>query len=186
MKTMLAKSILALAAGAGVFAIPTTAKADHFSGRVEIRKDDDCRRDAPRRVWVEPVYEERRSRVWVEPVYRCESVPVFVNEYVETKCDRVWVEPVYEVREVVRYERGRRVCVRERICVREGGWQNVERRVCVPAHYRHEDRQVLVTPGHFEDRCDRVCVREGHWETVGFEPRHERERLSFNFGIFGR
>ena len=62
-----------------------------------------------RRVWVEPVYEERNTQVWVEPVYRTETVPVFVNEYFETKCDRVWVEPVYEVREVVRYEHGRRI-----------------------------------------------------------------------------
>jgi hypothetical protein len=180
MKQVIAKSILALAAGVGAFSIPTTAQADHFDRYREVRHDD-------RRVWVEPVYQERNTQVWVEPVYRCESVPVFVAPYDEVKCERVWVEPVYEVREVVRYERGRRVCVRERVCVRPGGWQNVERKVCVPAHYRHEDRQVLVTPGYYETKCERVCVREGYWQTVETErPRVERERVSVGFDIRGR
>src|SRR3954462_3867280 len=129
MKRQLTKSILALACGAGVFAFAApAARADHFDIRF---RDRDVRRDEPRRVWVEPVYEERCSKVWVEPVYRSESCPVFVNGYWETKCDRVWVEPVYEYREVVRYERGRRVCTRERVCVRAGHWDNVERRVWV-------------------------------------------------------
>jgi hypothetical protein len=184
MKPVLAKSILALAAGVGAFTFPTTARADHFDRYREIRREDNCE---PRRVWVEPVYEERRSQVWVEPVFRCEQVPVFVNEYFETKCERVFVEPVFETREVVRYERGRRVCVRERVCVRPGGWQNVERKDCVPAHYRHEERQVLVTPGHYETKCDRVCVRDGYWRTVETErPRFERDRLSIGFDIRGR
>src|SRR5205809_829252 len=123
MKRMIAKSILALAAGAGVFSMPTTAMADHYDRRHDDRRHDERRHDeridiryGPRRVWVEPIYEERTTRVWVEPVYRCETVPVFVNEYYETKCERVWVEPIYEIREVVRYEHGRRVCCRERVC----------------------------------------------------------------------
>ena len=68
---------------------------------------------------------------WIPPVYRTESVPVFVNERVETKCERVWIEPAYDVREVVRYERGRRLCTRERVCVRPGHWETVERPVVV-------------------------------------------------------
>ena len=170
MKSALAKSILSLAAGVGIFSIPTAAKADHL--RVEVREEQ-C---APRKVFVEAVYEDRSTQVWVEPVYRVESVPVLVNEYFETKCERVWVEPVYEVREVVRYEHGRRVVCRERVCVREGGWQNVERRVCVPAHYRHEDRQVLVCAGHFETRHERVVVAA----------RHEHVSFGLGLGFHGR
>lgn len=168
MKTLIAKSMLSLAVGAGLFAIPTTAKADH---RVEFRAERHEEHFAPRRVWTEPVYEERATQVWVEPVYRTECVPVFVNEYYETRCERVWVEPLYEVREVVRFEHGRRCVSRERVLVRAGGWQYVDRRVCVPAHYRNEDRQVLLTPGHFETRTGRACVREGRWDggvSVGF------------------
>jgi len=60
MKRVLAKSILALAAGVGAFTFPTTAKADHFDRfRVEVRREE------PRRVWVDPVYEERSTQVWV-------------------------------------------------------------------------------------------------------------------------
>jgi hypothetical protein len=186
MKNVIAKSVLALAAATATFSIPTTAQAGHRDGfRIDIRNNDD-RHDA-RRVWVEPVYEVRCTKVWVEPVYRTESVPVFVKEYHETKLERVWVEPVYEYREVVRYERGRRICTRERVCVRHGGWQTVERQVCVPAHYRHETRQCLVTPGHYEDRHERVCVREGYWETVVADHGHHgRDRVSFNLGVFGR
>jgi hypothetical protein len=46
---------------------------------------------------------------------------------------------------------------------------------------------VLVTPGHYETKCERVCVREGYWQTVETErPRVERERLSIGFDIRGR
>jgi hypothetical protein len=181
MKQVIAKSILALAAGAGVFAIPATAKADHrdhsdFFFRID--KHDNCE---PRRVWVEPVYEERTNRVWVEPVYRTECVRIPVAGHYETRCDRVWVEPVWEVREVVRYEHGRRYCGRERVCVRPGHYENVERRIWVPGGERVEDRQVLVTAGHFEDRCERVCVREGYWRTIDGE--RPRERFTFGFGF---
>src|SRR5215212_1715846 len=131
----LAKSILTLAATAWAFSFAApVAKADRFDFRYRESRHDD-RRDHERRVWVEPVYEERCNKVWVEPVYRTETCPVFVNGYWDTKCDRVWVEPVYEYREVVRYERGRRVCTRERVCVRPGHWDTVERRVWVPEHY---------------------------------------------------
>jgi hypothetical protein len=200
MKQLFAKSLLAAATAAGLFTLPTTAQAGDRYGydrhrhdrrdefRIDVRtggrRDDDCE---PRKVWVEPVYEERAAQVWVEPVYRTESVPVFVAERCETKCERVWVEPVYEVREVVRYERGRRYCSRERVCVRPGGWQTVERKVVIPAHYRHEDRQVLVCAGHYETRRDRVCVREGRWETVAVDrPRYDRDRWSVNLDLRGK
>jgi len=181
MKNLLTKSILTLAAGAGIFATPTFAKADHGHAVIGVRIEENC---APRRVWINAVYENRETKVWVEPVYRTECVPVFVNEYFETKIDRVWIEPAYEVREVVRFDHGRRCLSRERVLVRAGGWQNVERRVCVPAHYRNEDRQVLVTAGHFECRTDQVCVREGHWNVI--ETGHvEHDRFAFGFGWHG-
>ena len=199
MKHLFAKSLLAAATVAGLFTLPTTAHAgdryrhdryghDRRDGfRIDVRhdrRDDDCE---PRKVWVEPVYEERVKQVWVEPVYRTETVPVFVKERCEVKCERVWVEPIYEVREVVRYERGRRYCSHERVCVRPGGWQTVERKVVIPAHYRHETRQVLVCEGRYETRRDRVCVREGHWQTVAVRHhRPERDRWSVNFDLRGK
>src|SRR4051812_11099691 len=113
MKRVLAKSILALAASAGLFAIPATAKADHRDGYRDRDRGDFFfrieKRDDRHRVWVEPVYEERTNRVWVEPVYRTECIRIPVGGHYETRCERVWVEPIYENREVVRYERGRRV-----------------------------------------------------------------------------
>jgi len=184
MKHTLAKSILSLAAGVALFSVPSTARADHFG--IGIRAEDrPVEHVAPRR-WVEPVYEERQTQVWVEPVYRTEGERVLVPERYETQCDRVWHAPVYEVREVVRYEHGRRICTRERVCVRPGGYDAVERRVLIPAHYQNDDRQVLVTPGHYETRCDRVCVREGHWEGVDVRYHdHDHDRVSVGFGIRG-
>ncbi|HEY7117971.1 MAG TPA: hypothetical protein VH475_15395 [Tepidisphaeraceae bacterium] len=184
MKRVIARSILALAAAAGAVSFTATpARADHLDFRYDHRE-----RYEPRRVWVEPVYEDRATQVWVEPVYRTETVPVFVNERYETQCDRVWVAPVFEYRDVVRYERGRRCVSRERVCVRAGAWQTVERRVLVPAHYRNEDRQVLVSAGHFETRNDRVCVHEGYWQTVAEVDHHraDNDRVSIGFRIGGR
>jgi hypothetical protein len=194
MKHVFAKSLLGLAATAGLFALPTTAHAgdryyhhdrDHVDFRIGVgRVEDRCE---PRRVWVEPVFEERKTQVWVEPVYRTECVPVVVPERCETKCERVWIEPAFEVRDVVSFRHGRRFCSRERVCVRDGHWENVERRVVIPAHEERQDRPVLVTAGHYETRCDRVCVREGHWETVAVDrPGYDRDRLSLNIGLGGR
>jgi len=86
----------------------------------------------------------------------------------------------------VRYEHGRRVCVRERVCVRPGGCKTWNAK-SASRHYRHEDRQVLVTSGHYETKCERVCVREGYWQTgENDRPRVERERLSIGFDFRGR
>jgi hypothetical protein len=189
MKTLITKSILALAAGAALFATPAAHAGDRdrhdrdrghadFFFRIDSRSRD-CE---PRRVWVEPVYEHRTTRVWVEPVYRTECVRVPLEGRYETRCDRVWVEPVYEYREVVRYHRGHRHCTRERVCVRPGHFRTVESRVWVPGGFRTEERQVLVTPGHFETRTDRVCVREGHWTAVGDDRPRERFTFGFNIG----
>ena len=193
MKHLFAKSLLSLAATAGLFALPTTAHAGdryyhHDHDRVDFRIGiGTAERCEPRRVWVEPVFEERPTQVWIEPVYRTDCVPVLVPERVETKCERVWVAPVYDVREVVRWSHGRRFCSQERVCLRDGHWENVDRRVVIPAHEERQDRQVLVTPGHYETRCDRVCVREGHWETVAVDrPGYDRNGVSLSIGLGGR
>lgn len=182
MKRTLAKSVIALAALTGVTSIvPGSAKADNFyvGGRYERRDRDDRR-------WVEPVYEERVTQVWCEPVYRTEYVPHWVKPYYNTVCERVWVEPAYEWRDVVSYDRrGCRVVRRERVCVRQGGWKNVERQQFVPGHYKNEPEQVLVTPGHYEARRDRVCVREGYWEDRHAHRDHDRDRFSLNIGLGG-
>lgn len=162
MKRAIAKSVLALAATAGVFSMPATAKADYR----------DHHRCDTRRVWVEPVYETRCNRFWVEPAYETRCVPVFVNGYYKTVCDRVWVEPAYEYRNTFRYDHcGRRVCTRERVCVRAGYWRNVERQEWVPPHYRNQNQQVCVRQGHWETRDERVCVRQGYWQTVACDHR---------------
>src|SRR5687767_11465962 len=107
-RSKFSKSIVALAAGVAAISFAGPARADHRErARIEFRHGHDDRCDT-RRVWVQPIYEERSTQVWVEPIYRVESVPVFVKWYWDTRCERVWVEPAYEVREVVRYGRGRR------------------------------------------------------------------------------
>jgi hypothetical protein len=185
MKRLFAKSVIALAAAASI--VPAvSAKADNFHVGGGYIRDD--RRDARyERRWIEPVYEERMTQVWCEPVYRTEYVPHWVKPYYNTVCDRVYVQPVYETREVVSRDRwGHRVVRTERVCVREGGWKNVERQELVPGHYKNEPEQVLVTAGHYERKCDRVCVREGHWDNVRVDDgrRYDgRERFSVNFGF---
>lgn len=192
MKRLVAKSMIALAASASLFAVPSFAAAGHRDDRFDVRidyrdggfrKEDRCE---PRRVWVAPVYEERCNKVWVEPVYRTECTPVMVSAgYNRTVCKQVWVEPVYEVREVVRYDRhGHRVCTRERVCVRPGHFEERQCTEWVPAQYRNEERQVLVCAGRWEERRERVCVREGHWETVVDHRQTYRggDRLSVSLG----
>jgi hypothetical protein len=190
MKRLIAKSVIALAAAAGLTSIvPGVAKADNF--HIGTRIDRDVRHDdrGPARRWIEPVYEERVTQVWCEPVYKTEYVPHWVKPYYNTVVDRVWVEPVHEWREVVTRDRhGHRVVRREKVCVREGGWKTVERQEYVPGHVKHEPQQVLVHAGHYQTKRERVCVREGYWETVPVRHRHDhdrRERFSVNIGLGG-
>ena len=195
MNRILAKSMIALAASAALFTVPTVASAgdrygdrDRVDFRVDYREHDHgFRREEPRRVWVEPVYEERCNKVWVAPVYRTECTPVLVTEgFNRTVCKQVWVEPLYEVREVVRVDRfGRRICTRERVCVRPGHFEERKCTEWVPAQYRNEERQVMVSDGHWEEQRQRVCVREGHWDTVVDHRQTYRgggDRLSVNIG----
>ena len=57
----------------------------------------------------------------------------------------------YEVRETVRYERGRRVVIRERVLVE-------------PACTRRIARNVCVSEGRWDVIEKRVCVTPGRWE----------------------
>ena len=190
MKRLIAKSVIALAAMAGISSIlSTTAKADTVHAGA--RYDRDVRHDhrgGPARRWVEPVYEERVTQVWCEPVYKTEYVPHWVKPYYKTVTDRVWVEPIHEWREVVSYDRrGHRIVRRERVCVREGGWRTIERQEYVPGHEKHEPTQVLVHAGHYQTKRERVCVREGYWETTPVHHHHHddhdrRDRFSVSFG----
>ena len=190
MKRLIAKSVIALAAVAGISSIlPTTAKAaDTF--HVGARFDRDGRDyRGPARRWVEPVYEERVTQVWCEPVYETRYVPHWVKPYYKTVTDRVWVEPIHEWREVVSYDRrGHRIVRREKVCVREGGWRTIERQEYVPGHEKNEPEQVLVHAGHYQTKRERVCVREGYWETAPVYHDHRnhdhdrRDRFSVSFG----
>ena len=91
------------------------------------------------RIAARPVYEDRTERVWVEPAYRTVCDRVWRAPVMQDVCQRVWVESVFEDREVVR----------------GGGWHR---------YVTHE--QVLVSPGHWEDRHSQIVVAEGRWETI--------------------
>lgn len=108
------------------------------------------------RVWVEPVYRTVCERVWVEPVYR-------------TECERIWIEPVYEVRQVVRWEHGRRVVCHERVMVRPGRWEEHPRQVLVrEGHWQTIERQELVRAGYWEDRVVQPPVYAGSGWSIDF------------------
>jgi len=152
-----AAAVAALGAG------PSLAQADRYdrdrdSGRfrqerVDVRYDDRRDRVEDRRVWVEPVYRTVSDRVWVEAEYRTEVERVWCEPVYQTVCEKVWVPDRYEVRDVVSYERGRRVIRHERV-------------LCERGHYVEQNRQVLVTAGHWDNVERRACVSEGHWTTV--------------------
>jgi hypothetical protein len=116
-----------------------------------------------------PVYRDRVEQVWVAPVYRTVCDRVWCEPVVQDVRDRVWVDSVYEFRDVVRYERGRRVIVRERVLVSPGHYEDRHRQVVVtPGHWDNVERQELVTPGHWEPRTRRVPVAGGTFFGFGF------------------
>jgi hypothetical protein len=85
----------------------------------------------------------------------------------EERCERVWVDARYEYRDVVRLDIcGNRVTYRERVCVREGHWDERRVRVCVREGYWEDVcRRELVCEGHFKTIERRECVSEGYWTT---------------------
>ena len=114
----------------------------------------------------EPVYEERRVRVWIPPVYRTVLEKRWVEPVYETVTEKVWVPEEYEVRQVRRYDpRHGWGSHEERVLVRPGRYDIVERRVCVrEGYFENLERQVLVSEGHWEWKTERVQVgtREVH------------------------
>lgn len=104
-----------------------------------------------------PVYEQREVRVWVEPVYRTVTDRQWVAPEYRTVSDRVWVPDQYELRDVSRFEHGRRYLYRERVLVQPGHYDMVTRQELVcDGHWQNVERQELVTPGHYETRIENV------------------------------
>jgi hypothetical protein len=132
---------------------------DHDKGRVGVSLSfgDSYVQPAVERVWVPPVYRTECERVWVEPVYR-------------TECQRVWIEPVYQLREVVRWDCGRRIITHERVMVSPGHWEN-------------RDHQVLVTPGHYRNVERQVVVSAGYWDTRHVGIAQPAGGVVLNFGF---
>ena len=100
------------------------------------------------RVWVEPVYRTVCDQRWVPATYRTVIDRVWVAPVTRTQCDRVWVEPRYE-------------------------WVDGQRVMTEPGHYVDgQPREVVVTPGHYEDRSRQELVADGHYESF------ERQELA--------
>jgi hypothetical protein len=138
------------------------------------------------RYWVEPTYRTVSERVWVEPVYRCETERVWVEPVYKTVYEEVRVPERWEVRETVRYERGRKIVTRERILVEATCVRRVPRRVCVSeGRWDVVEKKVCVSEGHWDVFEKRVCVSEGHWdyrtERVEVSRREEETVLDVRF-----
>jgi hypothetical protein len=194
--------LLAVGIGAGLAGFASTARADERYGdrygrdyrygderRYDRRERSDVRVDidvnlgghsrphyAERRVrhWVEPVYRRTSERVWVEPVYKCVTERVWVAPVYRTVYEEVYSPARYEVREIVRYEHGRRCLLRERYLIEPACTRRVARQVCVaPGHWDTVERRVCVAEGHWDVVERNVCVSEGRWDY-----RTERVELS--------
>lgn len=170
-----------LAVLAMVLALPAMASAqvhDYRNGRYD-RGDRYDRRDkhdhkGDIRVGIgfgSPAYERRIDRVWIEPVYRTEIDRVWIEPVYRTEIERIWIEPIYEMREVVRYEYGRRVIRHERVLVRPGCWETRPRQVLVcEGYWKTVERQVLVRAGCWEERVVMVPAPRPSF-TFGFDYR---------------
>lgn len=120
------------------------------------------------RVWVEPVYRTTYERVWIEPVYRTVCQPEWREPVYRSVCESAWVPDYWETRTVMRYEGGRRVYCTERVLVR-------------PGHYERVERNVMVSPGGWENIEHQELVSEGYWKIVERQeviiPGHWEERV---------
>jgi hypothetical protein len=203
--------LAAFAGAAAIVAAPSTALADRFdtrrdNDRHDVRRDDD-RRDGRRdrhhdhddrragghvgirigalspppvicpppprvveeRVWIDPVYRTVCDRVWVEPVYCTVIDRVWIEPVVRAIPDRKWVPDRHEWREVVHYDRhGHRCTSREYVLVER-------------AHFIDCTRDVILTPGRWEERPHQELVCAGRWEMVDRQelvsPGHWETRL---------
>ncbi|HVT91026.1 MAG TPA: hypothetical protein VHD56_19390 [Tepidisphaeraceae bacterium] len=117
-------------------------------------------------------YARPAERVWVAPVYRTVCDRVWAQPVVRDECERVWVPPCYENREVVRFDGYRRRVVYEQVMVS-------------PGHYEERHHQVVVTPGHWDNVERQELVSAGYWQECA-PVRVERPSFwSFNFGFRG-
>jgi hypothetical protein len=138
----------------------------NFGIDLNIFNRDHDRRPAPvERVWVEPVWKCQTERVWVEPVYEKVSERVWCPPVAKDVVERVWVPPVYEEREIVRFQWGRRVVVRERVKVADGHYEERHAIVVVSeGRWDNVDKWVLKCDGHWETKDRWVCISDGHWD----------------------
>jgi hypothetical protein len=126
------------------------------TGQTQIRRETEYRpryRERRVRYWVEPVYTVRTERVWVQPVYRTVSERVWVEPVYKTVYEEVRTPARYEVREITRYEHGRKTVTRERTLIDPGGIQRIGREVCV-------------SEGRWDYRVERVEVTGREEETL--------------------
>ena len=107
----------------------------------------------------QPTYDNREVRVWVAPVYRTVCDRVWKEPVYKSVCERVWVPEVWETREV-RHGEGRHTwCTREQVLVSPGHYEERQTQQLVCAgHYEEVQRQELVCDGHYEVQTERVLV----------------------------
>ncbi len=135
---------------------------DFNSGRTQYRP---CYTERRVRYWVEPAYRVVSERVWVEPVYRTVNERVWAPPVHRTVYEEVNVPARYEVREVVRYQRGRKVIIRERTLIEPARCERVAREVCVSeGRWDIVEKRVCVSEGHWDVVEKRVCESEGRWD----------------------
>ena len=107
-----------------------------------------------RKIWHEPVYEERRTLVQIPPRTEIRQVPRYVNGQFAG----------YD-RQVMVVEAGRQEWRTERVLVQPGRWETVVDRV-------------LVQPERTETVHEQVMVSAGYWEpahgiSFGYVDRHD-------------
>ena len=134
------KAIAGILATAAVAAVPSFAMADHRGGWE--RSDWHGRRD-----WHDDHHDHGGGFVGISiggggycPPPVCPP-PICAPARPVIVQDRVWVEPRYE-------------------------WVDGQRVMTEPGHYVDgQPREVVVTPGHYEDRSRQELVADGHYES---------------------
>lgn len=149
--------------------MPAVAKADRFDrGRDWHDRDRDRGghvsvdiRSGPTPYEHLPVIVDRPQQVWVEPVYRTVTDRVWVAPVYQTVCEKVWREAVVE-------KRVDRVWVPEQRVMQDvrHGNRIIREWVVTPAHYEDRCQDVVVAPAHWEEVQKQVLVADGHWQTV--------------------
>jgi hypothetical protein len=158
------RKLTTLLAAAALSILPAATFADHHDDHVDVRGGIGLNLN-----FGNPVVEERTTQVWVEPAYHTVTDRVWCPPVTQNVTQRIWITDGFETRDVIRYERGRRIIVRENVLV-------------TPGHYEDRVAQVEVTPGHYEDVQRQECVTPGHYETRVAEIEHH-DSLAVRFPI---